>query len=484
LLLFGLGAIPGVALARWGVVVIKGLFAEGRRGITLDANFNWRILAFTALVTLVAGLVSGLFPACRAFRTDPEQAMREGQPRTGESRGSAAMTRALVGFQVALSLVLLVGAVTFVRTLMNLRNIDPGFQNEKALTMSIEVPGAYVRAGKSLTIWTRALEAVREVPGVRSAALSTFIPLSGRDRAPQVSIRGYQPASTQDSIIHVNPVSEGYFESLGIRLLRGRLFTNRDTAGAPQVAVINESAARKYFAGQDPIGQSLEFDRKGTSGGRLYQIVGVVRDTKHFNLREPSPPFAFLPIRQPRDTEGRMSLIVASSTPDAPMTLMQPIRAALAKVDSAILISEVITVGRQLDSTLLTERLLSGLSGVFGALALVLAAIGLYGVLSYRIGQQRQSIGIRMALGASPSSMGFSVVRQSGLVVAVGILAGLPFAILAARTADSMLWGVGAGDPLIYVAAVALLGLAGLASAWIPARRASAIEPAEALRHG
>src|SRR5262249_32298157 len=182
LLLFGLGAIPGVALARWGVVVIEDLFAEGRRGITLDANLNWRILGFTALVTLVAGLVSGLFPAWRAFRTDPEQAMREGQTRTGESRGSAALTRALVGFQVALSLILLVGAVTFVRTLINLRNIDPGFQNENALTMSIEVPGAHVRAGKPLTIWTRALEAVREIPGVRSAALSTFTPLSGRDR--------------------------------------------------------------------------------------------------------------------------------------------------------------------------------------------------------------------------------------------------------------------------------------------------------------
>lgn len=482
LLLFGLGAIPGMILAKWGVGVIHGLFAQGRRAIALEADLNWRVMAFCMLVTLAAGFLSGLFPAWRAFRTDPEQAIKEGQARTSESRRSVTLTRALVAFQVALSLVLLVGAVTFVRTLTNLRNVDPGFRNEQVLTMSIQVPDAYMQAGKSSAIWDRVPEAIRNIPGVRSAGLSTFTPLSGRDRQMFVSVRGYEAAGFEDKIVHVNQVSEGYFETLGISLLRGRLLTDRDSGEAPKVALINESAAQHFFGGRDPIGQSLEFERKGMPDS-AYRIVGVVRDTKHINLRDPSPRFAFLPLRQPKDAERRVTLAVTSSAPDGQMALVQPIRNRLAALDSAVLVSDVLTIRSQLDSTLLTERLLSGLSSAFGLLALILASVGLYGVLSYRIGQQRQSISIRMALGASPSSVALNVLRQSGLVVAAGLLAGLPFACLAARTADSMLWGVKSSDPAVYLVAMALLSLVGFVSSFLPARRASAIQPAEALRH-
>jgi predicted permease len=458
------------------------LFAQGRRAITLEANLNWRVLAFSIMVTLIAGLLSGLFPAWRVFRTDPEEVIKEGQARTSESRGSATLTRTLVAFQLALSLVLLVGAVTFVRTLTNLRNVDRGFQNEQVLTMSIELPEGYVQAGKSAASWSHVLEDVRGIPGVRSAGLSTFTPLSGRDRQALVRVRGYEPASVEDRVIHVNQVSEGYFETLGIPLLLGRLLTGQDAEAALKIALINEAAARKYFGERDPIGQSLEFGRRGTADG-VYRIAGVVRDTKHLSLREAAPPFAFIPIRQPREAERRVTLAVASTAPNGQMAFVETIRSRIARIDPGLLISEVITIRRQLDSTLLTERLLSGLSSAFGVLALILASIGLYGVLSYRIGQQRQSIGIRMALGASPSSVAFSVLRQSGLVVVAGLVCGLPFAFLAARMADSMLWGVKSNDPTIYIVGVSLLCLIGFASAYLPARRASAIEPAEALRH-
>ncbi len=482
LLLFAFGAVPGVIFAGWEVRVIQSLFAQGRRAITLEADVNWRVLVFTMTITVVAALLAGLFPAWRAFRTDPEQAIKEGHARTSESRSASMLTGTLVAFQVALSLVLLVGAVTFVRTLINLRNIDPGFQNDQVLTMSVELPDGYVQAGKSPAIWSHVLQAVRETPGVRTAGLSTFTPLSGRDRGALVRIRGYEPASTEDSAVRVNQVSDGYFETLGIRLLRGRLLTDGDAEGAVKVALINESAARRYFSGRDPIDQSLEFERSATVDS-VYRIIGIVRDTKHMNLREPPPPFTFIPIRQPRDAEGRVTLAIAPTTPNGQLALVEPIRSRLARIEPGILISEVVTIRRQLDSALLTERLLSGLSSAFGVLALILAAIGLYGVLSYRIGQQRQSIGIRMALGASPSSVAFSVLRQSGLVVAVGLVFGLPFAFLAARTADSMLWGVKSSDPLIYIAGAALLCIVGFVSAYLPARRASGIDPAEALRH-
>jgi ABC-type antimicrobial peptide transport system permease subunit len=209
----------------------------------------------------------------------------------------------------------------------------------------------------------------------------------------------------------------------------------------------------------------------------------VVRDTKHNSLREPSAPFAFLPLRQPLSPERRITLSVASVAPGAEVALLQPIRRRLAEVHSGLMISEVISIRQQVDATLLTERLLSGLATAFGALAMILASVGLYGVLSYRIGQQRHSIGIRMALGASPSSVAGGVLRQSGLVVAGGMLCGLPFAVMAARAADSLLWGVKPGDPTIYLMGTAMLCVVGFVSAWLPARRASAIEPAEALRH-
>jgi predicted permease len=479
LVLFASGAVPGVLFARWGVSVIETAFGQGRRPITIEANFNWRVLAFSIVITFSAGVASGLFPAWRAFRTDPEKAIKEGQARVSESRGSATLMRTLVTIQVALSLVLLVGAVTFARTLANLYNEDPGVQSE-VLTMSIELPEGSVQTGKSLESWNRVLEAVRGTPGVRAAGLSTFTPLSGRDPGgTPVRIR-YEPAIVDDGSVRVNQVSEGYFEALGIPLLRGRLLTEHDSAGSLKVALVNESAA-KSFTGRDPIGQFLEFGKGGTTSS-VYQIVGVVANTKHRSLREPAPPFVFVPTRQPMNVERRVTLVVASTEPKHVM-LVQPIRRRLAEVDSGLFVSEVITIEDQLDNTLLAERLLSGLSAVFGVLALLLAGTGLYGVLSYHIGQQRRSIGIRMALGASPSSVVFRILRQSGLIIGVGLLCGLPFAFLAARSADSLMWGVKSSSPMIYVVAMMLLCLIGFAGTYLPARRASAILPTETLRH-
>jgi predicted permease len=343
--------------------------------------------------------------------------------------------------------------------------------------MSVELPQGYVQAGQSASVWNRVAAAVRDVPGVNSAGLATYTPLSQRDRWRPVVFRGYLPASSEDSIVHFDHVSEGYFETLGIPLIQGRLFTARDAESAPRVAVINQSAARKFFAGRDPVGQVVTFDKLD------FRIVGVVRDTKHNSLREPSVPFVFVPLRQPLYDHNRITLSVASVAPGAEAALLGPIHSKLAEIDSGLMISEVISVQRQIDATLLSERLLSGLSTAFGALAMLLAAVGLYGVLSYGIAQQRQSIGIRMALGASPSSISRSVLRQSGLVVAGGMLFGLPCALMTVRAADSLLWGVKPGNPMIYLLGSATLGLVALVSAWIPARRASGIDPAVALRH-
>ena len=480
-LLFCLGAIPGVLLANWGVGWIDSMFREGRRAIEVEAGLNSRVLIFSLCLTLAAGLISGLLPAWRAFRSDPQEAIKEGHERTGESRGVSWLSQGLVAFQVGLSLVLLVGALLFTSTLASLRNLNAGFRVEHVLTMSLQSQEGTADMPKSIALWSRVLEIVRRIPTVRSAAISTFTPLSGRDRGAVVRIRGYQPQSTGDATVHTNQVSEGYFELLGISLVRGRLLTERDAEGAAKVVLINESAAHKFFGDRDPIGEPLVFTRKGDDVP--YRIVGVVRNTKHMNLREQAPRFAYIPMRQSRDADQRITLMLTSGNPDREMDLLPPVRKALSGIASDILISDVITVQKQLDTTLLTERLLSGLSATFGILAMFLAAVGLYGLLSYRVGRQRHSIGIRMALGASPFSVAMGVLRHSGLVIAIGVIAGLPFAFMAARMAGSMLWGVNAEQLSIYGVCVSLLLIVGMLSAYLPARRAAKVEPVEALRH-
>lgn len=477
LLLFACGAVPGVALAQGGLAFLKGVFAEGRRQIHLDAELNFKVVVFATAVTLCIGLLAALLPAWRVLRDDLEKVIREGQGRSTESHAGVLPGQALVSFQVALSLVLLVTAVTFTGTLLNLRDIDAGFANSQALTMSIELPEGYVQAGKAARTWERALAGVRAIPGVASASLSTFTPLSQRDRWRPAQVRGFVTASPADSIIHFSHVSEDYFETLGIALQQGRLLTARDAETTAKVLVINESAAKKFFAGREPVGQTLAFDRAA------YTVAGVVRDTKHNSLREPPVPFAYVPVRQWLYPERRLTLSVAATSWGGEAALLPPIRRQLAEVDAGLMVSEVVPMKKLADATLLTERLLAGIAAGFGSLALLLAGIGLYGVLSYRVTRQRHSIGIRMALGASPRSVARWIIGQSCLMLGIGILCGLPLAIVVVRTAGSLLWGIQPADLRLYLAVVGLLAGAGLGSAWLPAWRAARVQPADALRN-
>lgn len=477
MLLFALGAIPGVACAKWSIGLLENLLLEGRRPIIVGAELDLRVLLFALLVTLATALSAGLFPAWRAYRASPQRAINEGQARISESRGAGLLTQSLVAVQVSLSLILLVGALLFAQTLSTLRDVDKGFQGDSILTMSVQAPDGLA---DSKALWRQTLAQVRALPGVRHAAVANYTPLSGRDRGAMVRVRGLQPLTSADSTIHVNHISEGYFETLGVNLVEGRLIVEQDTTGAAAVALINESAVRQFFGDTPPIGRLLEFPRTEPVG--VYQIVGVVRDTKHRDLREASPSFVYLPIREPRDIDSRVTLLVSAQNPGNEISLLPALRDTLTSVDSEVLISDVATIQTQLENTLLTERLLAGLSTAFGLLAVFLAAVGLYGVLSYQVGRQRRSIGVRIALGATPSAVAFGVLRQSLKVVAVGLVLGLPLAMAAARMAESMLWGVTANSPGIYVGSGVMLSIVAIVSSYLPARRASTIDPLEALR--
>ena len=476
LLVFLLGAGAGLIVASLSIQALTKFFAIGRNPIVLNVQYDWRLAAFAATVALVAGLMTGVWPARRAARIDPQAAMKDGESRVTGSRRAAATGRLLVATQIALSLVMLVTALMFLQTMANLRRIDLGFNPSRVLTMSLDIVApADERGAVRRRLWETVHEEVRRLPGVRAASLSVLTPLSGRDTGRPVTVAGYQPRDDRDRSVRLNHVSEDYFRTFGIAMIAGRAFSPRDSAASPKVAVINEAAARDYFPGRSPIGEILDF---GTAG--KYEIVGVARDHKHQNLRQVVPRFAFVPLWQPINPVTRITLAVSSeqSTSTTVAVVAQVVRGIHPKT----LISDVIDVQDQIDATLVSERLLSTLATAFAALAITLAALGLYGVLSYSVANRRAEFGVRLALGARPNRVAREVLRSVWPPVIGGICLGLALAIPAARAAQAMLFGVAAGDVQHYVLAIAMLALIAAIAAWLPARKAAGTDPVVALR--
>ncbi len=487
LVIFVLGAGTGFLVAHVAIQTLTGFFAIGRNPIVLDVHYDWRLAAFGTGVALGAGLLTGLWPAARALRTEPQPAMKEGDGRLAGTGRIGKAARVLVVGQVALSLVLLVGAVMFVKTMVNLRAVDLGFNGASVLTMSVmpelklgptyapklKLGPTYVRVREQF--WTELLARVRALPGVRAASLSVLTPLSGRDTGRGVTVPGYQSRSDEDRIVHVNHVSDDYFRTFGMHLLAGRAFTPRDAGHAVKVAVINEASARAYFGRRSPIGETIRFGPADS-----YQIVGIVRDSKHMNVRDDAPRFVFLPLWQPLDTVGRITLAVASDQPRP--TLVRAVTREVQAIHSNTLISDIVAVQDQIDATLVSERLLSTLATAFAALALGLAAIGLYGVLSFSVARRRGEFGIRIALGSPRARVAWDVIRGGVIQVGVGIAVGLPVALAAARAAGGLLFGVTPTAADSYVVSVAVLVAIACVAAWMPAWRACSIDPSEVLR--
>lgn len=477
LLLFALGSVASVAVAALITRALTGYVAIGRNPILLDVRYDWRLAIFAAGIALVAGLITGVWPALRAVRTAPHAAMKDGDGRVAGSARVGVASRFLGIGQVALSLVLVVLAIVFVRTMVNLSRVDLGFSGTRVLTMSLDPrlpPGATVEARQQF--WTQVLTRVRAMPGVRTASLSVLTPLSGRDVGKLIDVRGFQPRSDTDRLIHVNHVSEDYFETFGIQRIGGRGPLVQDQAGAPRVVAVNEAAATAFFAGRNPIGEEIDFGEAGA-----YRVVGVIRDHKHRSVREDTPRFAYVPLWQPIERLSRITLSVSSTQPDA--VLARAIIDDVRGVAATALVSDVLGVQEQIDATLVTERLLSTLAAGFAVLALVVAAIGLYGVLSYALARRTTELGVRLALGARPAQVAWSVLRGVLGQVLLGIGLGLPVAVAAVRAAEELLFGVTSAEPWSYVLGAAMLTAVACLAAWIPARRAASTDPCHALRH-
>ncbi|HKQ73674.1 MAG TPA: ABC transporter permease [Blastocatellia bacterium] len=478
LLLVTLGGLLGLLFARWGSAFLVSFFNTGRGRIFVNLPLDYRVLSFTAAVALLTGLIFGLAPALQATRIELNSALKD-------SAGAGARARSRFGkgvvvAQVALSLLLLVGAGLFVRTLRNLKTIDAGFSAEGVLTMSVNPPDGAYEGERLIGLWKDMLARVERLPGVRSACLTTLSPLGRADRGVGIDVAGFSPVSDRDKSIRLNQISPGYFQTFGVPIAQGKSFTDAENGTAPRVALLNEAAARFYFGDRSPLGAQVRIPR-GEQPSPPYEIVGVVKDARNRNLREADARTIYMPITQARDRLGRLTLAVRAE--GKPTELTGAISNELRAIDPDIFLTNIVTLNEQVDQSLLQERLVATLSLFFGLLALSLACLGLYGVMSYDVARRTREIGVRMALGASAQRVVGLVMRQTLLWVAFGVVIGLGSTLATTRWVESLLFGLKPNDPLtIGAAALTLLAVAAVAG-YLPARRAARVDPLAALRH-
>jgi predicted permease len=475
LLIAAIGAAAGVVLAQAFSRSLVAFLSTSDSPLVVALPFDWRVFAFTAAVAVAACVLFGLTPAIRATRTPPGATMKSGSRGMTDGRERFGVRRALVVLQVALSLVLLVGALLFSRSLMNLTSMDPGFRQDGVLTASLDLRKANIPEDARAALTARLIERVRAIPGVIVVAQAFTTPVGGSFWNNRVVAGGV----LQTEMANFNSVGAGYFDALGIRLVAGRDFDGRDTPQSPEVAIVSESFARKFFAGRDAVGQSFQIEPAPGVPQPFVRIIGVTPDTKYTDLREPFTPLAHFAATQDAHPGQRVQLVVRAETTMAAVTAAAT--RAITDVNPAIAI-QYQSISTQVQQSLLRERLMATLSGFFGGLAVLIATIGLYGVMSYIVARRRIEIGVRMALGADRGTVVRMIVREAGVLLVVGLAAGAVLSVFAARTAETFLYGLTPGDPATIALAMTGLGMVTLLASWVPARRASRLAPTVALR--
>ena len=479
-LLAACGGVCGILVAQWGVKVLVALAAKTS---PLDVQPDVPVLIFTAAVSMFAGIAFGLVPALSASKTDLTTAIKEKSARGGRRRLRFSLASTLVIAQVGLSMVLLAGAGLFARSLMNLQEAEVGFNRDNVLLLSADSRLAGYKPAQLTALYRQIIERLKELPGVQSATIASFSPISGHGRTSTVTVRGYTPKPGEDSDVNDMLVGPDYCRTLGVPLLLGREIDNRDTPASQKVAVVNQSFAQSFFAGENPIGRRFFFgEEDDPERGEELEIVGVIGDVRYDHANEAAGRTAYRPILQVQDSDAYNSNIEIRTTGDA--SSMAPMaRAVLKQIDSRLPIYDVTTLREQLSGALQRETLVAELVSFFGLLALLLASIGLYGVMAHGVVRRTKEIGIRMALGAERSRIVWMVMRETIVLVLAGILIGVPVALGAARLISTQLFGLSPADPFTLISsALVLVGVASLAG-FLPARRASKVNPLTALRY-
>jgi predicted permease len=474
------GGLVGLQLAYWvGEALIRALPFQDAAS-TLSAAPDLRVGCFTLALAVVTGVAFGLVPALRASQSDLAPALKSEATAVVGGGGHFRLRKGLVVAQVALSLLLLIGAGLFTRSLMNLRSLDPGFKPDRLFEFDVDPARSGQGFQQRVATLRRIQEELTGEPGVASASAAGVTLMSNSNSSSTVRVDGYEAKEGEDMNPGFNYVAPGFFETLGIPLVAGRDLADGDRLGAPQVAVVNEVFAKYYFKNENPVGRRFGLGRKATHEGFPIEIVGVVRDGKAASLRDEPKRFVYIPYTQ-EESVGSLTYYVRSTVEsDAFATRL---RAAVGRVDPTLPVTDLKTMKAQIGESLFVERMVAALSAAFGLLATVLAAIGLYGVMSYAVTMRTREIGLRVALGADRRAVLMLVLRDVAMLASLGIAIGLPGGYGLGKVVESQLFGLHARDPLTFAVATLALVSTAFVAGLVPALRAARVDPMTALRY-
>ena len=473
------GGVAGLLLA-W--VASRGLvllLSERRGDFALAPSLDWHVLGFTAGVTLVTGILFGLAPALRATRVNLNDSLRDGG-RTTASGSKLNLAKGLVIIQVALSLLLVAGAGLFLRTLWNLQSVGLGYPKEKLLMVSVDGLTAGYKGAQLGTLWHDLNDRLSTLPGVQGATYSMNGLFSGSESSDELQVEGFTPTKDKEKFSRFDAIGPKYFSTLGIPLLLGREPGLQDTAASPHICVINESFAKVFFSGRNPIGRHIteKFgDQKNTM-----EIVGIAKNARDHRLRDDVPPRFYLPSDQGMDGPPPFSNLEIR-TAGNPEQMIASVRKAILSVNENLPVEGAVPLVLSVDRTNAQPRMIARLCSIFGIMALLLASTGLYGVLSYGVARRTNEIGIRMALGAGRSRVVNMILRETGIMIVIGVIAGVIFTAIGIQLIKSRLYGLGVLDPVAVLSAVGILSVVALIAGYIPAARAARVSPTQALRH-
>jgi macrolide transport system ATP-binding/permease protein len=474
LILAAVGAAGGLLVAYWCRHALVLLF-PARGGVTmhLPGEIDWRVLALSAAVCLISTLLLGLVPAMQSHKLDVAAALKAESASVVGGRGTAWFRSGLVVMQVSLSFVLLVGAGLLLQSLQRIRTTSPGFSTREVLQTSVNLVSAGYDAPRAQTFQDALLERVQSLPGVASAAFGRMTPLSyGSYSSSPIAVDGYQPPPEEQPNVEYNEVGPRYFATMGIPLLSGREFTRADDENAALVAIVNETVASHYWPAKNPIGDRLQVK------GRWLQVVGIAKDSKYESVRETPKPFFYVPLRQ----NFARSPVLFIRTPLSPETMATTLAREVRTLDANLALYEVISLQEQLERSTSPQFVAVTLVGVLGSLALLLCAIGLYGVMSYAVSQSSRELGLRMALGAESSDLVRQVMSRGLTLAGGGVLLGVAVALLLTRLLGHLLYKVSPRDPLTFASAFVVMTIAAIAACFLPAWRATRTDPARILR--
>jgi predicted permease len=472
-----LGGALGLVVARWTLDLILTLLPP-QASETMTYSVDGRVIVFALGLTIATGLLFGLFPALHSTRPGLVTALKGQSGQPSGSRSAARFRTALVTAQVGLSMLLLACSGLFVKSLFNVSRVDLGLNVERIVTFGVSPQLNGYTSQRSLELFERLEDELAAIPGTTGVSAALVPLVAGSNWSTSLVVEGFPSGPDTDTESSFNRIAPGYFKTVGIPLLAGREFTRADSANAPLVAVVNEQFTKKFNLGRGAIGKHIQQD--GDRSSPQIEIVGIVANAKYSDVKDAPPPQFFVPYRQ-GETLGFLNFYVKTTL--EPESLLAAVPKVVARLDPNLPVEDLKTMEQQVRENVFMDRLLTVLSSLFAGLATLLAAVGLYGVLAYTVAQRTREIGLRMALGAAPDRVRRMILRQTGIMTVVGGAVGLALAALAGRGAQSLLFELKGYDPVVFASAAVVLGLVALAAGFMPALRASRVDPMTALRY-